>query len=215
MYGIAGSPHAAAEGQPARAVFIDAHARIKGRRTVFQSLHILINQRLAERIAPRAEGIGGGDHAHAASVVGEIEIKMRLAVLLLAGDNGRCPGVLDPRGNLARFNPAVVDPVDHIVRGKDHKRPDLIVVVGCVLFGLLCVVRAVHIETALIFHGCGIGAEYNAGKGVGIALRLVYLLTACGNGAACGKTVDHLLLRLRTARRQKQCSTADECCGIP
>ena len=60
---------ASAEGEPAHAIFVDAHARVKGRGAILQPRHILINQRLAERIGPRSHGVGGGYHTHARAAV--------------------------------------------------------------------------------------------------------------------------------------------------
>ena len=60
---------ASAEGEPAYAIFVNAHTRIKGRGAILQPRHILINQRLAERIGPRSHRVGGGYHAHARAAV--------------------------------------------------------------------------------------------------------------------------------------------------
>ncbi len=69
MHSAAFRRRAAAEAEPTHAVFVNAHARVKGRGTVLQSGHILINQRSAERIGPRSHGVGGGYHAHARAAV--------------------------------------------------------------------------------------------------------------------------------------------------
>ena len=60
---------ASAEGEPAYAIFVNAHARVKGRGAILQPRHILINQRLAERIGPRSHRVGGGNNSHTVAAV--------------------------------------------------------------------------------------------------------------------------------------------------
>ena len=116
---------------------------------------------------------------------------MRKSVVFNAGNYRRRPRVIYPRRDLSDLYPAVIYPVYHIVGGKYHKRFDMGIVVRCSLFRLLMVVRAVYIQSAVVFDCGGVCAEYIRRNGIGVTLVFVDISAYLVDYYSVVKAVDY------------------------
>ena len=85
----------------------------------------------------------------------------------------------------------MVYPVYHVVCGENHQRLYIAVIIDGIVFRLLGVVRAVYIQSAIVFDCGGVCAEYIRRNGIGVTLVFVDISTYLVDYYSVVKAVDY------------------------